>query len=102
MVGIVGGPPRSEYEQLIDGSAFLHIEDQGTGETALFKMSKLINSLLHNDAEYNKYFEWRNQNSSEIRYKYASREQYGEQGFCKACHMQFALFELRMCFFGVL
>ena len=56
VVCIVGGTTRKNYEKLIDGDSFIHIED----EDDLDKTIAVVNKLLVDNTAYNRFFEWRN------------------------------------------
>ena len=79
-IGIVGGPPREDYEQLVPPDAFIHVNDEGS----VNKTIDIINRLLWDDDYYNKFFEWRNR-PGPYSYRFATQEDYGNQGLCRAC-----------------
>jgi hypothetical protein len=79
-IGIVGGPPREDYEQLVAADAFIHIDDEGS----VNKTIDVINRLLWDDDYYNKFFEWRNREPP-YEYRFGTQEDFGNQGLCRAC-----------------
>ena len=84
VVCIVGGTSRKNYERLIDGSSFIHVEDFGDSVEGLDKIIKLVNDLLEDSVGYNRFFEWRNK-SPPFDYEYGTFEEYKATGICKAC-----------------
>ena len=82
VVPIAGGAPRKDYEKLIDGDSFLHIDDSED----VYKLINMVNKLLVNDKEYDKFFEWRNRDAP-FKYKYGTFQEHTEMGICKACEI---------------
>ncbi|CAK9054323.1 unnamed protein product [Durusdinium trenchii] len=70
-----GGLSRADYEKVVPGSSFIHVDD--------FKDYKaLANYLLKldaDDASYNKYFEWRTQ------YRMVDRDEIWDNVTCNLC-----------------
>ncbi|XP_015281978.1 PREDICTED: alpha-(1,3)-fucosyltransferase 7 [Gekko japonicus] len=71
-IPVVMGPPRANYEQLIPGEAFIHVEDFGS-------MQELATFLLTmNDSHYQSFFSWRH------RYTVKLYDNWQER-FCTIC-----------------
>ena len=89
-MGIVGGPNRSSYEQLIAKDAFLHVQDFESTNSSTFaglrRLANEVNRLLGDDQAYNKFFVWRDRGPP-YPFRFGDEEDYGNSGFCKACYM---------------
>uniref|UniRef100_A0A3B3SWE3 Fucosyltransferase n=1 Tax=Paramormyrops kingsleyae TaxID=1676925 RepID=A0A3B3SWE3_9TELE len=73
-VPIVLGPPREQYENIVPGDAFIHVDD--------FLSPKELASRLHfldeNETEYHRYFEWKRH----LKVKYVN---FPIEHACRAC-----------------
>uniref|UniRef100_H2UKP0 Fucosyltransferase n=2 Tax=Takifugu rubripes TaxID=31033 RepID=H2UKP0_TAKRU len=85
-VPVVLGPPRENYENIIHGDAFIHVEDFASAK----ELADYLLLLDKNEEMYLKYFQWRR------RFK-ARRVELWHEATCKACdyirrHKQYRVF----------
>ena len=86
-VPIVAGAPREDYEKIVPGGAFIHVDDFESVE----KLADHINFLVGNDEAYFEYFDWwRTDNLTEWSRLYEAKQFWnggksGDSVWCDVC-----------------
>ena len=94
VVPVVAGPPRWQYEKLIPGDAFIHLDDFGDeDDDDSVKIEGLAEYLIRlSQVEYKKeylgYFDWWKRDHSMTGVRFSSMLDYSENfGWCKLCKL---------------
>eukprot|EP00929_Paragymnodinium_shiwhaense_P100538 TRINITY_DN62935_c0_g2_i1.p1 TRINITY_DN62935_c0_g2~~TRINITY_DN62935_c0_g2_i1.p1 ORF type:complete len:446 (+),score=57.99 TRINITY_DN62935_c0_g2_i1:119-1456(+) len=72
---VVGGTSRKDYENALPEGSFIYVEDFSSHQQLVDYLLKLDSD----DAEYNKYHEWR------YKYRIATEDESAAQSYCKLC-----------------